>query len=108
MRGRRYGIREQFPRVIEQKRKMLYPVAKEARQNKENKVRLVRDRLFINNKEVNVETDSASEWQRPRNAKKHQEPLGKIPLMTIPHAEVIVYSIAVEERKHSIAREHHM
>ena len=49
---------------------MLYPVAKEARQNKENKVRLVRDRLFINNKEVNVETDRASEWQRPRNAKK--------------------------------------
>ena len=70
LRGRRYGIREQFPRVIEQKRKMLYPVAKEARQNKENKVRLVRDRLFINNKEVNVETEGASEWQRPRNAKK--------------------------------------
>ena len=70
LRGRRYGIREQFPRVIEQKRKMVYPVAKEARQNKENKVRLVRDRLFINNKEVNVETDGASEWQRPRNAKK--------------------------------------
>ena len=52
---KKFGIREQFPKVIEDKRKSLYPEAKKARENEQNKVRLVRDRLFVNNKEVIVE-----------------------------------------------------
>ena len=43
----------------------------------------------------------------PETRKIHQEPFGKIPLMIIPHAEVIVYSMEVEERKRTIDREHH-
>ena len=35
--------------MIEDKRKLLYPEMKRARENKQNKVRLVRDRLYINN-----------------------------------------------------------
>ena len=35
---------------MEDKRKQLYPVANDARKNLENKVRLVRDKLFINHK----------------------------------------------------------
>ena len=52
LRGKSYGVREQFPKVIEDQRKRLYPEAKRARENKQNKVRLVRDRLFINGAEI--------------------------------------------------------
>ena len=49
LKGKPFGVREQFPKVIEDKRKLLYPEMKRARENKQNKVRLVRDRLYINN-----------------------------------------------------------
>ena len=52
LRGKLYGVREQFPKVVEDQRKRLYPEAKRARaDSKQNKVRLVRDRLFINGSE---------------------------------------------------------
>ena len=52
LRGKPYGVREQFPKVVEDQRKRLYPEAKRARaDSKQNKVRLVRDRLFINGSE---------------------------------------------------------
>ena len=50
-----YGVREQFPPEIEEKRKELYPIAKEFRQNRNNVVRLVRDKLYVNGKEVVAE-----------------------------------------------------
>ena len=53
--GKRFGVNEQFPTEIENKRKLLYPVAKRAKRNKHNKVRLVRDKLFINGEEIIVE-----------------------------------------------------
>ena len=43
--GKLYGVREQFPKVIEEKRRKLYPVMKHNRKNKDSKVRLVRDKL---------------------------------------------------------------
>lgn len=46
--GTNISVNEQFPSEIEQRRKILYPVAKNARRNPDNKVRLVRDKLFIN------------------------------------------------------------
>ena len=52
LRGKPYGVREQFPKVVEDQQKRLYPEAKRARaDSKQNKVRLVRDRLFINGSE---------------------------------------------------------
>ena len=71
LRGKRFGIREQFPREIEEKRKLLYPVAKEARQNKD-KVRMIRDKLFINNREVQIDSVETYERQRTANTRKHQ------------------------------------
>ncbi|CAG2229204.1 unnamed protein product [Mytilus edulis] len=41
-----FGVKEQFPKEIEQQRKPLYPVAKQARKGK-RKVRMVRDKLYI-------------------------------------------------------------
>ena len=50
-----YGVRELFPPEIEEKRKELYPIAKEFRQNRNNVVRLVRYKLYVNRKEVVAE-----------------------------------------------------
>ena len=60
-----FGVREQFPKVIEEKRKLLYPEMKRARKNKDNKVRLVRDRLFINDIECvpNINKDRQEKRQ---------------------------------------------
>ena len=49
--GTLYRINEQFPTEIENRRKMLYPEAKRAKQNKNNEVKLVRDKLYINGKQ---------------------------------------------------------
>ena len=48
LRGKHFGVREQFPKVIENRRKSLYPEMRKAKQNKQNKVRLVKDKLYIN------------------------------------------------------------
>ena len=56
--GKRYGVREQFPPEIEQKRKLLYPIAKRARQNRMNTVRLVRDKLYVNGREINPDDNT--------------------------------------------------
>ena len=45
-----FSVFEQFPMEIEEKRRTLYPVLKDAKRHGQ-KVRMVRDRLFINNKE---------------------------------------------------------
>ena len=47
LKGKPFGINEQFPVEIEEKRRRLYPVMKEAKK-KGDKVKLVRDKLFIN------------------------------------------------------------
>ncbi|XP_033760916.1 uncharacterized protein LOC117342774 [Pecten maximus] len=46
LKGSHFGINEQFPKKIEDKRKILYPVAKEARKNGKKTV-LNRDQLYI-------------------------------------------------------------
>ena len=48
LQGKDYGVREQFPPEIENKRRVLYPIMKRYKQNQDNKVILVRDKLFIN------------------------------------------------------------
>ncbi|ESO90548.1 hypothetical protein LOTGIDRAFT_164136 [Lottia gigantea] len=47
LKGKSYGINEQYPQVIEAKQRTLYPIMKEFRE-KGHKVRLIRDRLYIN------------------------------------------------------------
>ena len=47
--GKPFGVREQFPKEIEDKRKILYGEMKKAKRNPDNKVKLVRDKLFIKN-----------------------------------------------------------
>ena len=51
LRNTNYRVSEQFPQEMANRRKVLFNVAKQARMNPNNIVRLVRDRLFINNRE---------------------------------------------------------
>lgn len=44
-----YGVREQYPDEYERRRKVLYPTMKNAKLDKDNKVKMVRDTLYINN-----------------------------------------------------------
>ena len=78
LKGSPYGVREQFPFEVESKRRLLYPEMKRARENKDNKVRLVRDKLYINDSEfkpryesnqansVNIATTSSQNKLQPR------------------------------------------
>ena len=66
-----YGVREQFPYEIEEKRKKLYPLAKKARQDKDNKVRMVRDKLFVNDQEVKA--DKTQETKPTNRTNKNNE-----------------------------------
>ena len=47
-----FGVNEHYPIEIENKRKLLYPEAKKARRNRDNKVRLIKDKLFVNGVEI--------------------------------------------------------
>lgn len=49
--GTVFGVRDQYPAEMEQKRRALYPVMRQYKQNPRNKVRLVRDKLYINDTE---------------------------------------------------------
>ena len=49
LRGTYFGVNEQFPPEIEEKRRKLYPIMKE---EKKKKVVLIRDKRFVNNELV--------------------------------------------------------
>ncbi|CAC5383296.1 unnamed protein product [Mytilus coruscus] len=53
-----FGVQEQFPQEIEQKRKTLYPVAKQARRDN-RKVLLVRNKLYIDSNLFKPNTEVA-------------------------------------------------
>ena len=74
LKGKPHGVREQFPKVVEDKRKFLYPEMKRAKHNKQNKVRLVRDKLYVNN--VEIIPDPRKEQSYERNPR--QEKMGNI------------------------------
>lgn len=61
-----YGVSEQFPPEIEEKRKPLYEAAKKARLNKDNTVRLVRDKLYING-ELFIPNDNNNKTNKTLN-----------------------------------------
>lgn len=57
LKNKPFGVREQFPKEIEDKRKRLYPQMKIAKRDERNKVKLIKDKLYINNVEY-VPSDS--------------------------------------------------
>lgn len=57
--GTNYSIQEQFPEEIEQRRKPLYPMLRQARKEKK-RAALVKDRLFIDGQEVRPPTGQST------------------------------------------------
>ena len=54
--GTKYGVREHFPAEIENKRRELYPVMRRYKQDKQNKVVLVRDKLYVNDVQYKLQS----------------------------------------------------
>lgn len=65
-----YMVKEQFPTEMEEKRKLLYGEAKRARQNANNKVRLVRDKLYVNGQEI-IPPSEGTQREAPRRYTGH-------------------------------------
>ncbi|KAK3101321.1 hypothetical protein FSP39_002677 [Pinctada imbricata] len=57
LKGKKFWINEQYPPEIEERRRKLYPIAKQERMKK-SKVVLVRDKLYVNGKLVVCDEDS--------------------------------------------------
>lgn len=70
--GTPYGVREQFPIEIESKRRELYPIMKQYKQDKQNKVVLVRDKLYVNDVQYIPETDNKKQTGNKRNGNMRQ------------------------------------
>jgi len=67
-----YGINEQFPAEIEERRRRLYPIMKEEKR-KRSKVVLVRDKLYVND-ELIVANVSTSVEPRPSTTRPKKRP----------------------------------
>ncbi|CAG2241201.1 unnamed protein product [Mytilus edulis] len=72
LKGTHYGIQEQFPKEINDKRKMLWPYFKQAREDKK-KAYLKRDKLFIDGNEFILPDDDEMETN---DGKKNYETQG--------------------------------
>ena len=70
-----YSINEQFPGIIEEKRKQLYPVAKRFRQAG-RKTKLVRDKLFVDGK-LHDSNSPHNDTHRQRDSRQGQASEGK-------------------------------
>jgi hypothetical protein len=70
LKGKPYGINQQFPAEIESRKRSVYPVMKEAK-DRGKMVKMVRDKLYINNKEycpVDVHQSQSDETMNFRSA----------------------------------------
>ena len=86
---------------------MLYPVAKVARKNKDNKVRIVRDKHFVNKEEIKIESDTVTEttasrtnlWLKKGTHKIQNKIPGTMRILTDHHFEGNMCFIAGEKRE---------
>ncbi|KAK3082895.1 hypothetical protein FSP39_008307 [Pinctada imbricata] len=79
LKGKKFYVNEQHPTEIEDRRKKLYPLMKEARKNRANKVIMVRDKLYVNHVQVIPEesefvfsSDTPHRPPRPRHNKRQR------------------------------------
>ena len=76
LRNKNFGVREQYPDEYERRRKVLYPKMKSAKQNPENKVKMVKDTLYINNNKYKCGTDDTPvliQTQNPENVRSKNQ-----------------------------------
>ena len=84
--GSRFRVKEHFPQEIEEKRKLLYGPAKAARQNTNNKVTLVRDKLYVNGKQF-IPGWSDQEIQPPNYSGSAATPMQNRPSNSEPQMQ---------------------
>ena len=72
MKGKPFGVNEQYPFDIEERRRKLYPIMKEEKKKK-SKVVLVRDKLYVNNELVVPKDNPEGHRQEPHNAWARQD-----------------------------------
>ena len=63
----KFKIREQFPKEIEDRRKMLYPAMYRLKNNPNNRVNLVRDKLYVNGRLYVPENDPEYKLPQPKS-----------------------------------------
>ena len=81
LKGTNYGIQEQFPYEIEERRKPLYPLLRSARRNRQ-KATLVKDKLYVDGKEVSVPPDRTAGAERTATSGGASVSLTAIPMET--------------------------
>ena len=69
----KYKVREQFPKEIEDRRKLLYSAMYRLKANPQNRVNMVRDKLYVNGKLYIPEEDSEYKLPPPRSTYKRPE-----------------------------------
>ena len=79
------GIHQRFPNIIEQRRKKLYPVQKEAKQNDQQTV-LVHDQLFINSVLYQCD-DNMDELHQANDTRNESRPAYRDALLTTTSKE---------------------
>ena len=67
LRNKPFGVNEQFPKEVEEIRKTLYGEMKKAKRNPDNKVKLVRDRLYVNGVQINPKSGNDQPFYDERN-----------------------------------------
>ncbi|KAK3086610.1 hypothetical protein FSP39_021025 [Pinctada imbricata] len=70
LRDTNFGIREQFPREIEEKRRQLYPIARDLRRGGA-RTKMVRDKLYVDGKLY--DPDDNEDWYDPNDVSNHRE-----------------------------------
>lgn len=80
LKGTNFGIQEQFPYEIEQRRKSLYPALRAARRNRQ-RATLVKDKLYVDGQEVSVPRVSTA-GARLQGAASTQDQSSEIPMET--------------------------
>lgn len=73
LQGTQYGINEQFPSTVEDRRKLLYPVAKHYKRTG-HRVKMVRDKLFINGQLYKVAQDH-NDCEQKRESRSYSQVL---------------------------------
>ena len=95
LKGTSYGINQQFPSVIEERRKELYPIMRSFREEG-NRVKLVRDRLYVNGQLYNPDETESEAYELANSSDRDRYALGdsfdsqrtgSVPVTTTTHEQ---------------------
>lgn len=78
----KFKVREQYPDEIEEQRRNLYPVMFRFKQNRRNRVNLVRDKLYINGQEYDPNDDP---HYIPAPPQRQNQPKRNVMTAELPH-----------------------